>query len=139
MSKVQVNPSMKKEANEQFRMSSSRRTEDHQEKEIKGIIEKVESSMFEIKAVKSSKAMKTKMEIKLSESKIDANEFDLYFRSYCESLKFMKKCIKHFLSHYRNGFSGIICAYLMALTLTLRKAYMIRDLESGQDIFELGI
>ena len=137
MSKVQVNPNMKKEAGEQFRQSAQHRQE-HEDKEIKGIMDKVQSSMFEIKAVKSSKAAKSKMEVKASQSKVDSDEFNLYFASYCQCLKFMKRCLKHFLAHYRNGFSGIICAYLLALTLTLRKAYMIRDLESGEDIFELG-
>ena len=94
--------------------------------------------MFEIKAVKVSKAVKSKIQVKVSQSKMDSDEFALYFTSYCQTLKFIKRCLKHFLSYYKNGFSGIISAYLLALTLTLRKAYMIRDLESGEDIFQLG-
>lgn len=44
-----------------------------------------------------------------------------------------------FLEYYRNGFAGIVASYLLALNLTLRKAYMIKDLHSQVDIFQLDI
>lgn len=43
------------------------------------------------------------------------------------------------MQYYRNGFSGIVASYLLALILTLRKAYMIKDLECHVDIFQLDI
>jgi formylmethanofuran dehydrogenase subunit E len=74
MSQVKVNKDMKKEAGEQFLRISAQR-EDHGEnnKEIKNIMENVESSMFQIKSIKSSKTDKTKLEIKLNESKLSQN------------------------------------------------------------------
>jgi len=44
-----------------------------------------------------------------------------------------------FLTYYRGGFSGIVSSYLVAMVLTLKKAYMIQDLQCGKDIFELNI
>lgn len=44
-----------------------------------------------------------------------------------------------FLEYYRNGFAGIVSSYLIITVLALRKAYMIKDLECGVDIFGLDI
>lgn len=92
-----------------------------------------------IKKAEKSQYLKSKMEVKLSASKIEGNQFDVYFRSYFESLRFLKKSIKVFLEYYRNGFAGIVSSYLIITILALRKAYMIKDLECGIDIFDLNI
>lgn len=102
-------------------------------------MEQAKSSMPIIKKAEKSQYLKSKMEVKLSASKIEGNQFDVYFRSYFESLRFLKRSIKVFLEYYRNGFAGIVSSYLIITILTLRKAYMIKDLECGIDIFDLGI
>jgi len=38
--------------------------------------------MFAIKGIKPN-TNKTKMEVKISQSKVTNNEFELYFKSYC--------------------------------------------------------
>jgi hypothetical protein len=84
--------------------------------------------MFKIAPIKRSAADKTKIEIKLNEKKADQNSFELYFKSYIQSLRFLKKSIKEFLSFYKNGFAGIISSFLIVVIVTLRKAYMIKEL-----------
>jgi hypothetical protein len=87
MSQVKVNSNMKKEAGEQFIRQSARRGEG-EDKEMANIMEKVESSMFAIKGVKSG-TDKTKLDVRLGESQLNGEkyakegEFDLYFKSYC--------------------------------------------------------
>lgn len=103
------------------------------------IMEMAQSKMPVIKKVKQSQQFKTKMDVKVSKSKVQGDEFDTYFTTYYESFRFLKKAVKVFLTYYKGGFSGIISAYLTALVLTLRKAYMIQDLECGIDIFQLDI
>ena len=68
------------------------------------------------------------MDVKISKSKMQGNQFDTYFTTYYQSFRFLKKAVKVFLVYYKGGFSGVISAYLTALVLTLRKAYMIQDL-----------
>jgi hypothetical protein len=102
-------------------------------------MEMAQSNIPIIKKANKSSQFKTKMDVKLSQSKLDGNQFDVYFVSYYESLRFMKKSIRVFLQYYKNGFAGIVSAYLIALILTLKKAYMIKDLECGIDIFQLDI
>lgn len=86
--------------------------------------------MFKMAPIKRS-TDRSKMD-KLSESRMqeekksEQNSFELYFKAYFESLRFLKKSIKEFLSYYKNGFAGIISSFLLALIVTLRKAYMIR-------------
>ena len=98
-----------------------------------------QSSIPIIKKANKSSQFKTKMNVKLSTSKLEGNQFDVYFVSYYETLRFLKKSLRVFLEYYRNGFAGIVASYLLALILTIRKAYMIRDLECHLDIFQLGI
>ena len=62
MSKVKVNSDMKKEAGQQFmRLSAKREDQGENSKEIVHIMDNVESSMFHIKNIKSSKTDKTKL------------------------------------------------------------------------------
>lgn len=97
------------------------------------------SSMHIIKKANKSSQFRTKMEVKISQSKMQGDQFDLYFNSYYESFRFLKKSLRVFLQYYKGGFAGIVASYLIATTLTLRKAYMIKDLNSGIDIFQLDI
>jgi len=106
---------------------------------MKHIMEMAKSNIPIIKKSNKSSQFKTKMEVKLSTSKLEGNQFDVYFVSYYETFRFLKKSLRVFLEYYRNGFAGIVASYLVALILTLRKAYMIKDLECHADIFQLDI
>ena len=138
ISKVKVNSAMKQQAQEQFIRQSVKAAEQAHDKEIKNIIENVQSSMLNFKNVKASKTNKTKIALK-QDQKVNSNKFDVYFKSYSQTLRFLKKSIKEFLSFYKNKHAGIISSYLLVLVLTLKKAYMIRALQSEEDIFELDI
>ena len=102
-------------------------------------MEQAKSQLPIVKKASNSQYLKSKLEVKLSASKVQNDQFDVYFRSYYESLRFLKRSIKIFLEYYKNGFAGIVSSYLIVVTLTLKKAYMIKDLERGTDIFELDI
>lgn len=64
----------------------------------------------------------------MNASKIEGNQFEVYFKSYYESLRFIKRSIKKMLEYYKTGFAGIVSSYLLVTIVTLRKAYMIKDL-----------
>ena len=124
-----------------FQRQSVKQFEEKSDKEIHNIMEMAQSKMPVIKKAsrEQSQHFKTKMKSKFSTSKIEGDEFDTYFSTYFESLRFLKKAVKVFLMHYKGGFSGVIAAYLTELILTLKKVYMIQDLECGRDIFNLDI
>jgi hypothetical protein len=42
------------------------------------------------------------------------------------------------LEKYKNGFAGIIAAYLLTLIGILRKLKIYTDLSAGVDIYEIG-
>lgn len=46
--------------------------------------------------------------------------------------------IRSYLEKYRNGFAGIIAAYLLTLIGILRKLRFYSDLSMGVDIYEIG-
>ena len=56
-----------------------------------------QSSMPIIKKANKSSQFKTKMDVKVSNSKIDGNQFDVYFNSYYETFRFLKKSLRVFL------------------------------------------
>lgn len=139
MSEVKVNSDLQQQAANFSKRQSVKKFQEESDKQLNNILEQAKSSIAIIKKGGRSQYLKSKMQGKVSTSKIEGNQFDLYFRSYYESLHFLKKAIKVFLEYYHNGFAGVVSSYLIVTILTLRKAYMIKDLECGIDIFELGI
>ena len=52
--------------------------------------------------------------------------------------KLIKNTIRSYLEKYKNGFAGIIAAYLLTLISILRKLRLYTDLSAGVDIYEIG-
>lgn len=46
--------------------------------------------------------------------------------------------MKRFISSYKGSFAGIVSSFLLSMVVTLRKAYLIRELEMRNDVFGLG-
>lgn len=49
--------------------------------------------------------------------------------------KLFKNAIRSYLEKYRNGFAGIIAAYLLTLIGILRRLKLYTDLDMGLDIY----
>lgn len=62
----------------------------------------------------------------------------MHFEADYSVFHLFKNTTRSYLEKYKNGFAGIIAAYLLTLIGILRKLKMYTDLSAGVDIYEIG-